>query len=124
MRGDEAADDVDLLQRHLDRARPGDVGGNVDRPELAADMAGAQPLEVGLERPGERTAVERHLLYRAGEPLAQLPGEVVVAVDDGGGGEDALGTRQRGIARRFGDHGGSEEQRGDRSQPAARYREC
>ena len=87
-------------------------------------MAGAQPLEVGLERPGERTAVERHLLDRAGESLTQLPGEVVVAVDDGGGGEDALRTCQRGIARRFGDHGGGEEQRGDRAQPAARYREC
>ncbi len=41
---------VDLLEDRLHRGRTGELDRHVDRPELAADPATAQPRDVGVER--------------------------------------------------------------------------
>ena len=45
-----AMDDVDLLERRGHGALPAIVGRDVDRPELPADAAGAQPRDVRHDR--------------------------------------------------------------------------
>ncbi len=47
---DDRLDEVDLLERLLDLLRARLVGPDIDRPELPADQARAQPLDVGIER--------------------------------------------------------------------------
>jgi small ligand-binding sensory domain FIST len=51
--GDHRAGQVDLLEHRGDRLVAGQRGGDIDRPELAADPAGRQPRQVGV-RAGHR----------------------------------------------------------------------
>lgn len=80
--GDELMDDVNLFEHGLDGGRTGRCGGNIDGPELRAEAAGAEAGDVGDKMlrkfagvRGEVDAVNVLL------ELAELPGEVVVAVD-------------------------------------------
>jgi hypothetical protein len=80
----EPVDEVDLLEGLGDGEVAGEVARRVHGPELAADAAHAQPREVRRRRrdpPGDVDAVQvaTHL-----EP--QLPGQVVVPVEDQGQG--------------------------------------
>ncbi len=45
-----AMDEVDLLEGGGDRGLAGELDRDVDRPELAADRAAAQPRDVGHQR--------------------------------------------------------------------------
>ncbi len=81
MGGDEALDDVELLEGPPGRLRLGQVGRHPDRPELAAHAALAEARDVrhlALDRPAQ---VDRGDSQPG--PLAELLGQVVVAVDQG-----------------------------------------
>jgi hypothetical protein len=85
--GDEPVHAVDLFEGGRHRVVAGQGAGHVHRPELGADAAGGQPRQVGVQ-PGGRpvdTDVERAEVV--GDPIAELPHQVVVAVDDRGAGE-------------------------------------
>ena len=74
-----AIDDVDLLERRCDRALPGELGWDIDRPELAADPAAAQPRDVRHDRRLRLTDVQLvEILLRV---LPDCPRVVVVSVD-------------------------------------------
>jgi hypothetical protein len=49
MGGDDAADGVDLFEGLARRLGRGLGGGHIDRPELAADAAGPQARNVGVQ---------------------------------------------------------------------------
>jgi hypothetical protein len=94
----QALHDVDLLESGLDRHGSGHGGGNPHRPELPADVARAQAGNIGHQQGlvGRRLLGARQLgqvaleiegVHLAGEPLADLPREVVVAVDQRGPGQ-------------------------------------
>ncbi len=83
--------EVDLLDRDLDGERPLDLHRDEDRPELTADTPFAQPRDVGHQRARAVLQVDRRRLV--GEPLAELPRQVVVAVDEGRLGEDLVQAR-------------------------------
>ena len=83
VRGDEPVDELDLLERRRHRLVPGQVARDVDRPELRADHPLAQSRQVGAQArlaPDEVDDVEPGEV--AADPLAQLPRQVVVAVDE------------------------------------------
>jgi hypothetical protein len=126
--GGHALDQIDLLERHLHGLGALHVDGHPHRPELSADMPGAQAHDVGHER---RHVGRRRQLRGVGfqidgsEPafvaVADLPRKIVVAVDERRLLEHlehprtvirAGGPRRRG-ARRDGkrDQGGSEQKR-------------
>ena len=120
VRCDHPAGDVDLFERHLDGAGPRDVGGDPHRPELCADMALAQPFDVGLQRMRQRRGIVPQIerLDRTALVAADFPGEVVMAVDDRRLGEhalDARGDRRVGGLR----DGGAREQRQRDRHPSA-----
>ena len=74
-------DDVELLEGPPGRLGLGQVGRHPDRPELAAHAALAQARDVGHQagdRPGQVD-----LRNSQPGPLAELLGQVVVAVDQG-----------------------------------------
>ena len=80
----QPVDVVDLLHHRLDGVRPLDLDRDVDRPELAAEPPLTQARDVGvhgrIELRGPRPQVD--LVQVVLEPLAVLPREVVVAVDE------------------------------------------
>ena len=116
VRAHHALDDVDLVERGLNRLRAGLAGGDVERPELPADLALAQTRDVGLQRLGELAGVARQIdrLDRAVIGGAQFPGEVVMPVDHRGLRQHPLHPRA-GCGIGFGRCrlGGGEEQRGE-----------
>jgi hypothetical protein len=71
-------DGVDLLHRRHDGLGLAQGRRHVDRPELPADPAGAQPGDVGLQF----GPVLVEALDPVSEAAAQLHGQVVVPVDD------------------------------------------
>ena len=87
---DHPLDQVDLLQRRLHGFERLEPGRHPNRPELAADVAPAQPRQIGHQR---RVAGGRRELRSVGrqvdgvEPILEarldLLGQVVVAVDQG-----------------------------------------
>ena len=77
----ELAHERHLLQHGGDGGGPGERARHVDRPELGADPARPQPGQVGVQLRDARREVD-------GAPQrAQRPRQVVVAVDQRGGGE-------------------------------------
>jgi hypothetical protein len=88
---ENAARDVDLLELRL---RGDLLGRHVDRPELAAHAALAQPLEVGVAGRAPPQVVCEHVARR-GRVLADRPGQVVVPVDHGMARENCLRSRER-----------------------------
>ena len=115
---DEALHDVDLFQRVADRAVAVDLGGDVDRPELPADPALPKPRHVGHQGLFPLVGAAGEAFGPAAVIFAQLLGEVVVAVDQRRGLQDAvnagldLGVDLLGSSRRGDDQGGGEEERG------------
>ena len=88
-------DDVDLLDRLADRRVAGDRRRDIDRPELPSDAARVKPRHVGHQR--VRLALRR-CRWRGPAMLtlvilAQLLGDVVVAVDQRRALEDAVDPR-------------------------------
>ncbi len=90
-------DQVDLLDGHLHGGRSGDAGRDPHRPELPPDLAGAQTRNVGHQRDlvagqGQVGGVGLQVdaIQLAAETVADLPGQVVVAVDQGRLAEDAV----------------------------------
>ena len=79
----QAVHHVDLLEHRLDRRRSGEVRGHVDRPELPADAAAPQPWDVSVERRQQAAGVapQIQLVELIVEPLPQLPGQVVVPIN-------------------------------------------
>ena len=75
---DHPVHQVDLLQRGGHRRLALELGGHVDRPELAGQPARGHPRQVRVgepDRPGQVSAAE---VRAAG--VAQCPGEVVMPV--------------------------------------------
>jgi hypothetical protein len=116
---------VDLLEHRPHGVGAGDLHRDVDRPELPADPAAPQPRDVGVHRGVEPRGVGREVQLREAvlQALADLPGDVVVAVDERDPGEEAprpleqAGVRGRRGGRR-GRTGGGESQAGDQGQKA------
>jgi len=84
---DEALHHVDLFQRLLHRLRLIAVRRDIDRPELRADMALAQPDQVGVHRNavggrGVAGVVEIEAVDHIVGALAQRPGHVIMPVED------------------------------------------
>ena len=105
IRGVEAMHDVDLLERGLHRVRALQRRRDVDGPELRADAARREARDVGVQRLLELRLVlaEVDLRELVLHPLAVLPGQVVVAVDERDVAEDAVDARVLGagvMARR------------------------
>ena len=75
---DDALHGVDLFPGGLDRLGAGDRGVDVDRPVLRGDMPGAQLIHRGEGR--DARVVET--LCAVVAFLPQVPGEVVVSVED------------------------------------------
>jgi hypothetical protein len=106
-------DDVDLLESGRDRGVAGELDRHVDRPELAADAAGAQARDVGHDRGlgfGDVEAVEI-----ARGVLAHRPRVVIVAVDE----RRLLVQRARPIelrVRRLARRGGEGDRRKERGE--------
>ena len=109
---DQALGDVDLLERRLHGLRPGQTGIDIDRPELRADMAPAQPREVGLHRPlplagsavpvvSRKSKLGNHVV----PAIAQLLGNVVVTIPHRRGLERGLGDLFWRSRRRWGREG-------------------
>ena len=92
---DHPAGDVELLQLHLGVPAVLDLAGDVDRPELRADLALRRAGQIGV--PGRRGAevVGRHVA-RSLRRLADRPGQVVVPVDQRGRAEQLAGVLERG----------------------------
>ena len=90
---DHPLDDVDLLDRVADGGVACDLRGDIDRPELPADAAGMKPRHVGHQRLGPLVGAARQALYLQAVILAQLLGDVVVAVDQRRRLEDAVDPR-------------------------------
>ena len=86
----QPVDDVDLLEDGSRRARSGEIGGDVDRPELAAEVArlAGAPRSVCIGGSSAAGVAEVDAVEVVVDPRAVLPGDVVVAVDEGGRGED------------------------------------
>jgi hypothetical protein len=113
---DDAVNDVDLLQRCLDSGRAGDAGRDINLPELAADMAGAQAGDIGVERPLESAAVGFQVdappAFAKAHPERHWP--VIMAVDDGLFCQHRFGTgAQRIVGREC--HGGQQQRRGQQT---------
>ena len=103
---DHAMDDVDLFERRLDgRAALHRRGRDVNAPELGADAAGPQAGDVRLQswlRFGDVDRLEAEVALSS-----ELPGEVVMPVDDnrrlmnpaglGGDGDRAARRTRRGL---------------------------
>ena len=86
MERDHPVDQVDLLQGHRERLGLGEGRWRVHRPELGADPARPQPCQVGVGPTGQRGARVEGAEVTPGQP-PDLPGKVVVAVEDGRLGE-------------------------------------
>ena len=85
--GDDAPGEVDLLELGAGEAA-GELGRHVDRPELPAHPALAQPLEVGRAPRAHPEVVGLDVARRV-RVLPDGPGQVVVPVDHGVGQEHA-----------------------------------
>src|SRR5215467_7674684 len=81
---DQLMDNIDLFKDGFNSFRPRRLTGHVDRPELSADTAGAEPGNIcsqGRFRKAINCAqIERVQIATA---LSKLPGEIIVAVDQG-----------------------------------------
>jgi hypothetical protein len=112
---DHLARDVDLLELEARVVLVLRLPGRVDGPELAAHVARLEAREVGGARrvPSDVVGgdVAGGLLV-----LADGPGQVVVAVDHGMGGEHAQGARHGGIV---GGHGRGRDQQNEGDEDAA-----
>jgi hypothetical protein len=86
----EPVHELHLLQHRGHRVGAGEGARYVHRPELDAHPAGAQPWQVGVQRGGPTGEVRGGRVGIAGQ--AQRPGQVVVPVDERGGGEQRLGA--------------------------------
>jgi hypothetical protein len=105
---------VDLLDGRADRLIAGQRAADVDRPELAADAPGAKPGHVGHHRLGPACAAAREAFHPALVILAQLPGQIVVAVDEWRPLEDAVDPCLGADIDRLGGRCGRGEAKSDR----------
>ncbi len=110
---DHPVDDVDLLDRDPDRLVPLQVGRDPHRPELRAHPTSLHPRKIGLQ-PGldpRRVGLEVKRLAPIVVGTANLPREVVMAVDDRGFREDSLDPLLRSlcVGSRGGDQGSGEQ---------------
>ena len=84
-------DDVDLLDRLADRLIAGDGAIDVDRPELFSDPAFVEARHVGHQRFGfSGRAAAGEAIDLEAVIFGQLLGQIIVAVDQRGGLEDAV----------------------------------
>jgi len=89
MGGGDALDRVDLLKGGLGRLDRLQAGGDIDRPELGADAARAKAWDIGMEaRRRRQIGRQINTIGIVPEALTQGPGQVVVAVDQGGAAQD------------------------------------
>ena len=78
---EQPVEPVDLLERLRHGLVRRQVGRHVDRPELAADAAGAQPRKIGHERRHARRDVGLGVVGRLEARAPQRPQQIVVPVD-------------------------------------------
>ncbi len=109
-------DELDLLERRLHGRRALNGRVNEHRPELRPHPSGAQPRDVGHERrltrrrgQGERGGAQIDAREIARETRPDLPGQVVMPVDERRLREDALDARA--VRRRGRRHRAREQQR-------------
>ena len=106
-------DGIDLLERRADRRIAGHFGRDVDRPELPADTALVKPRHVGHQRMVRPTVgAAREALDAEIVILAQLFGDVVVAVDQRRALEDSIDPRLDVRRDRLGGSSGGHEGQG------------
>ena len=110
--GDQPPGDVDLLELQPRVSLLARLARDVDRPELRAHVARGQPREIGLARGARPQVVGGDIVGRL-DVVADLPGEVVVAVDERGGGQDAPGAAQGGVVGGAGGDGQGEDEGGE-----------
>jgi hypothetical protein len=93
--------DVDLLERGLHRVRPLQLHRHIDRPELPADVSRPQPADVGVQRLLQLRLVlpDVDLRQLVLHPLAVLPRQVVMPIDQRHVGEDSVHTRVLRVQR-------------------------
>ena len=96
IRRDHPPGDVELLQLYAGEARVLDVTGEIDRPELPAEMPGAHPGDVGHPAHAAADVVGRDVAGM-GRVGSDLPGKIVVAVDERGPGEELVGVPEGGV---------------------------
>ena len=95
---DHPPGDVELLELHPRVAAVLHLAVDVDRPELGADLALGQTLEVGMLGRARAEVVRGHVA-RMSRGAADLPRQVVVAVDQRRGAEQRASVRERGVRR-------------------------
>ena len=102
--GSETADDVDLLERLLDRRGARHRRGDIDGLELRADVTRLQARDVSVARRCRQPSVgvEVNAPPRLADAAAQFSGAVVVAVDQRRRLQD---PRDPGVLERRGDPG-------------------
>ncbi len=98
--GDHPPGDVELLELYPGVAAVAVLARDVDRPELGAHLARGEPREVGLPLGRAAQVVGDHIPRRI-PGRADLPWQVVVAVDENGAGEQPprVGERRVGGLR-------------------------
>ena len=119
--GDHPAGDVELLQLHPRVAAVLHLAIDIDRPELRADLALSQALEIGVLRRAGSQVVGGHIARVAGG-ASDLPRQVVVSVDQRRGPEERAGARERGVGGRRLRVGGSGHQDESREEEEERQR--
>ena len=89
----DAPGDVELLQLHLGKATVLDLTRDIDGPELGPHLALGQPGQIGVPFGCLPQVVVQHV---PGSILAlpDLPGQVVMSVDQGSGAQELLGPLQ------------------------------
>ena len=93
--GDHPAGDVELLELHPRVAAVLHLAVDVDRPELGADLPCLEPREIGVLGRRRAEVVGGHVA-RVPSARADLPRQVVVAVDERRRPQQRAGVRERG----------------------------
>ena len=93
---DHPAGDVELLELHPRVAAVLHLAVDVDRPELRADLSPLEPREIGVLGRRRAEIVGGHVA-RVALGAADLPRQVVVAVDERRGPQQRAGMGERGV---------------------------
>jgi hypothetical protein len=96
---DHPAGDVELLELDAGIAAVLHLPVDVDRPELRPQLAGLHPSEVGMLRRRLTDIVRGHVQRMIGG-ATDLPGQIVVPVDQRRGPEQRTSVGQRPVGRR------------------------